>query len=63
MKKTIFLTLILTLLLTACGGSAETASSADTVRTIRPKFARIAALYTTGNWDTQAGRNRLCCRI
>lgn len=29
MKKTIFLTLILTLLLAACGGSAETASSAD----------------------------------
>lgn len=30
MKKIIFLTLILTLLLTACGGSTETASSANT---------------------------------
>jgi len=29
MKKTIFLTLILTLLLAACGGTAETASSTD----------------------------------
>lgn len=41
MKKTIFLTLILTLLLTACGGSAETASSADTYAQFDPNSREL----------------------